>query len=587
MTKRKMQKGLASLLCLVLSLSLFPAMAFAEEGNAEPAAEEIAEDVVIEETAEEPREVVEEEAAVSEDGVPAIEEEAEPETEDRALTKLAAVSNLRWDEEYSGKFTFTINKPTLNSFRYELYRSGQSSPVYWRGVGYYPDDQLEELSDTFRSTMVEYGSGDYTVGVYSVGDKTTYSDSDTVKSQVFHYVRPSASLPQPAKPVLNGTTASLPVPGNIAGDICGARVEIGFSDTAEGTPRRLDAMDFISYSGDYSFTIDDYSLQRGGPGYYSVRFYFQSKNINAYNDSAWSEWSNPSKYPSDQQPTVITVSPALNLWDTIGIRFYIKLAEGLDPEDYNVNLYYSNKYRTIDDTCQLSSLPFKNGEYQFDALDAASDEMSDTVFLTIYRGRETVFEQEYTIASVANIWLAKEGYASVWPLLRAMLQYGDKAQGFFNNHPDQHITPDGAPALVPIPASYAPGTDPTTLSSYIEYCQFGINLETAVGMNIYIKPKAGYGLNDFTVKVTDAAGKAVATTAPAMVKGEIKVTVPGLFPEQLLDNYKITVSVKGVSAQYVRSVMNCAYNLQQKGTAVELVQALYQYCLAAKDYFGG
>ena len=105
-------------------------------------------------------------------------------------------------------------------------------------------------------------------------------------------------------------------------------------------------------------------------------------------------------------------------------------------------------------------------------------------------------------------------------------------------------------------------------------------------MNIYIKPKAGLGPGDFTVSVTDKAGRAVPTTVPAMSGGEIKVTVPGLFPEQLLDNYKITVSVKGVSAQYVRSVMSCAYGLQQKGTAVELLQALYQYSLAAADYFG-
>ncbi len=284
----------------------------------------------------------------------------------------------------------------------------------------------------------------------------------------------------------------------------------------------------------------------------------------------------------------VNVDPALNLHDTIGVRFYVIPSKGMDLTDVTVNVAYNSKYqKNISKDFKLADMkPNARGEYYINAVDCASDEMSDIATLTVKNGTAEIFRQEYSIASIAQGWLADEGYEHVWPLLKAMLQYGEKAQVQFGNNADKHITPEGAPALVPIPADYAPGADPTTLSNYIEYCQFGISLETAVGMNIYIKPKAGVGVNDVSVKVTEEDGKEHAVTAPALVSGEIKVSVPGLFPEELLTNFKITVTVKGVSAEYGRSVMSCAYGLQQRGLAVDLVQALYQYSLAAADFFG-
>ncbi len=288
----------------------------------------------------------------------------------------------------------------------------------------------------------------------------------------------------------------------------------------------------------------------------------------------------------DRNTADVTVDPALNLHDTIGVKFYIIPSEGVNPQELTVNVFYSSKYQTINKDFPLADMSCNAaGEYKITAIDAASDEMSDVVTLTIYQGSTEIFHQDYTIASIANTWLENERMQDYWPLLRAMLQYGDKAQGFFNNHPETHITPADAPALVTIPASFAPGADSTALADYIEYCQFSIDLETAVGMNVYIKPKAGHGIDDIAVRVSDRAGSAVATTAPAMVNGEIKISIPGLYPEQLLDNYIVTVTVNDESATYVRSVIGCAYVLEQKAKAVELVESLYQYSLCAQQIF--
>ena len=180
------KRHLVLLLCLMLCLSLFPA-AYAEEGDTEPAAEETAEaDVVEEEDAAVPAE--------TEDVIPEAEEEAliaeEETTGERqksadGLPKLAPPSNVHWTGNLSGEFAFTVNQPTLGSFMYELYRVGQGHRVDAKGQGWYPENMPKELSADFRSELVESGSGDYYVVVYSSGDGKTYSDSDGVQLPVF------------------------------------------------------------------------------------------------------------------------------------------------------------------------------------------------------------------------------------------------------------------------------------------------------------------------------------------------------------------------------------------------------------------
>jgi hypothetical protein len=277
----------------------------------------------------------------------------------------------------------------------------------------------------------------------------------------------------------------------------------------------------------------------------------------------------------------VTIAPALNLLDEIGMNFYFTLAEGEDPADYSVQYTYESYWQKIEEKKAFSELTPSNGEYKLTALNARSDEMSYPVEITVLKGEDVVTSEVFTIQWIANEWLVDGKHDQYATLIKAMLQYGHYAEIEFNNNAGATIVPDGAPGLVAIPDDYAITDDPTDLADYIEYFQSGLALDSAIGMNLYIKPLEGYGLEDFEITVTNAAGKAVKIPDPKMSGEEIKVTMAGILPDEMLDSYKINVTVDGVTGTFTRSVMNCAYEIQKKGRAFNLLKSLYQYCLAA------
>jgi hypothetical protein len=246
-------------------------------------------------------------------------------------------------------------------------------------------------------------------------------------------------------------------------------------------------------------------------------------------------------------------------------------------------MVYDSGYQSIDEEYALSELPESQIGYKLGVLEVGSDEMSDEVTLNVYCGEEVVIENAvYSINSIANGWLEDGEHKGLTGLLKAMLQYGHYAEIDFSHNANKTAIPEGAPAIAPIGSDYAPGTDPDTLADYIDTFQCGLALDSAVGMNIYITPKEGYGLEDFKIEVANAK-----IDPPAMSGDRIKAKVTGIYPDQMLDQYSITITVDGKSATYTRSVMNCAYEIEQKGRFVQLVEALYQYSKEANDYFGG
>ena len=304
---KSMKMHLALLLCLVLCLSLFPT-AYAEEGDTEPAAEETAEaDVVEEEDAAVPAE--------TEDVIPEAEEEAliaeEETTGERqksadGLPKLAAPSDLRWESsEYPCSISYKVNQHRDQyQFQYSLYKVGIAEPLASYVCPFGPNidfitvcNILDSYDYCFRDKIIDNGSGDYYIGVRSCGDGVEYSDSDEVQTSVWHYEKPSASLPQLEKPTLNGITATVPFPADLE-YATGVDMDICFSRTAEEEPYRAWLVSLTIDPGYHDslqqWDINDACLEWNGPGYYSVRFRLLSKDITRYNDGPWSEWSEPS-----------------------------------------------------------------------------------------------------------------------------------------------------------------------------------------------------------------------------------------------------------------------------------------------------
>ena len=153
--------------------------------------------------------------------------------------------------------------------------------------------------------------------------------------------------------------------------------------------------------------------------------------------------------------------------------------------------------------------------------------------------------------------------------------------------------PDGAPALIRIPDSFAASGDPTDCGAYITKFDARADLNSAISMNVYFTPAKGYTLDDFVISVTDKDGKKYAgkgkVTDPKMDGSRIHIKIDGTASPQLGRDFHIKIALKNdptKSATWTRSVITCAYVIQQTNTnayAQNLVKALYQYYLAAVD----
>ena len=293
----------------------------------------------------------------------------------------------------------------------------------------------------------------------------------------------------------------------------------------------------------------------------------------------------------------ISIKPSLNLVSSINMFLYLHLPEEEDPSDYRIRTSYHSYIQSFDRTSAVADLSTKEIEgatwYQMDALHAGSDEMTDRITVTLIKGDTVITEKQYSIRSVAEERLTEDRSENEKKLYRALLQYGRYAQIHFGNHADDLPGTEGAPALVPIPGRYAISGDPTDFEPYITKVNTGLALDSTVDMNVYLTPAEGYGISDFEISVTDRSGNPYRfVTAPEMKGGNIHVRVYRVYADQMSDDYHITVRLKNdpeKTAVWTRSLMTCAYKIQDRGPGavlLHLVQALYQYHLADREYWG-
>jgi hypothetical protein len=271
--------------------------------------------------------------------------------------------------------------------------------------------------------------------------------------------------------------------------------------------------------------------------------------------------------------------PSLSVDEAIGMRVYIHLPEDDDPADYTVTTEYKSKYQTVSKKNVVGDLDWDYG-WLLKITENASDEMSDDATITVYYKDEEIAKETYSIRRIAYDWLAQNKYKG---LLNAMLMYGAKAQVQFKNKVDDLPVPPTPPTLVAIPDTYAVTDDPTTMADYITM-DTGLNLESRVRMQFFFKPAEGLGLDDFEFVVKDKNGKGAKYSKPVMQGGEIFIEVNDIDPNEMGNQYSVSVTLKSdtsKTATWKRSIMNNAYKLQQKGVATELLEAMYQYYLEA------
>ncbi len=231
--------------------------------------------------------------------------------------------------------------------------------------------------------------------------------------------------------------------------------------------------------------------------------------------------------------------------------------------------------------------------YLFDALRAASTELSDQVTVTVKKGGTVVKTETYSIRSVAEARLAAGGdNADTAALLRALLQYGHYGQLVFHNREDDLPGTEGAPALVSIPPEYAPKNDPTGFGAYVTKFEGKLDLNAATSMNLYLTFAGGYSADDFNIRVLDKDGQAY-SKFPVTNAGSsrVQVRITGILSPQLARDFQVVVTLKSDStktAAWTRSALTCAYVTEQTNTDAtvrSLMQAFYQYYVYAARVF--
>jgi hypothetical protein len=279
---------------------------------------------------------------------------------------------------------------------------------------------------------------------------------------------------------------------------------------------------------------------------------------------------------------------SVDLVSKIGMRVNMMIPKDADPAEYSVRVQYNSKYQNIDKT-----IPFTDTEnvyhnpltdrYTFYPVYVGSDEMVDVAKLTILKNDVAVASKDLTVRSIAEERIATETDADIVTLMQALLQYGHYAQLAFHTHEDD-LPPYGVPPLSLIPAT--PGTDPAGFATYFKATRFSLGLDEEVTINVTLTPADGYKPEDFDVVVTDKNSNPVSVNVTRS-GGVIFFQITGIYSDQMSDDYNITLKLKNTntSLTWTRSIIGCAYNNQQQGKVVDLMQALYQYALAAKKVF--
>jgi len=225
------------------------------------------------------------------------------------LPQLAAPTELTWHRSYEwnsnsymelpGMVSYKVNYPCQNEFEIALYSTASENPVSSYSVDYGSTDTLVYNSEAIfiegenshssdeNPGNVDFPSGTYYFTVRALGDGDQYRDSEEAVSPSWTYTAPSQKLPTPTNLRWDGRH----VYWDGSDDdplLFGYIVDYFWEDPQTGNLDIVGGSYGIDYSEDY---LDDYCIERNGPGKYYFRVRAISSNVNECTGSYWSELS--------------------------------------------------------------------------------------------------------------------------------------------------------------------------------------------------------------------------------------------------------------------------------------------------------
>lgn len=225
---------------------------------------------------------------------------------------------------------------------------------------------------------------------------------------------------------------------------------------------------------------------------------------------------------------------------------------------------------------EVASLTKNTDGSYYVSVKVSAPQMTDTIKVQIINGTDKSEEKTYSVKEYADTILSGDYPEATKQLVAQMLQYGAAAQNYFN-----YNSGNLANANVPVYASLMPQTTHAiTVSGKLDGIKFyGASLlfRNRITIRYYFEVSGNINIDDYSFTVN---GK---DCTPVQKDSYYYVEYADINPQDL--DSAMTVKVNNTYA-VTYSPMNYIVNWYQNGTESlqALMQALYNYHLAAKDY---
>ena len=267
----------------------------------------------------------------------------------------------------------------------------------------------------------------------------------------------------------------------------------------------------------------------------------------------------------------VKASYSVGIGSSFDIGFKInQILNGTEISDYSI--YADGKLISDDVTL---------GKYVV-VTSKAAKEMCDEVVITVEYEGETVFSGNYSVRGYAESKLAKNPDGKLKTLLEAIVDYGARAQEYFNYNTKDLANRGKYHDQLPVP----PATnDKVGSAAGITGMTFALSTETQNEFRVSVKHDAGYSLSDYVFSVTRQGNEVNIT--PVDDGKKFVFDLGAIEAAKLGDEFVITVKdAAGSTYTITTSPVNYMYTLSKK-TDTKLANmgtALYIYYMAAKNY---
>jgi hypothetical protein len=276
-----------------------------------------------------------------------------------------------------------------------------------------------------------------------------------------------------------------------------------------------------------------------------------------------------------------TYSTSLSLDDSIDINFYVSSVDtAADLEEFRI-VYTFGENET---TGYLSSY-LKN---HFVVARCAAKEIGDVVNIRIFYLDELINEFNYSVRTYCESKLSDSGTKpALRDLCKAALDYGAYAQQYFEYNTDN-----------PANANYSAGTVPdvtipedlnvqSVSGSCIVITRMSLSLKliSKTELNFYFTTDGSVDLSELTLTLNGVEVSAEKITQ--LDANKYCLTIDGIAAKELADAQTITISYGNETRTVVYSALTWAVKQQHSTneTTANMAKALYNYYLAALDYF--